>query len=43
VPPEERALSDFSTPRPWDFDSFVVALSTITHTRQARERGLSKS
>src|SRR5215212_1257152 len=27
VPPEERVLPDFSTPWPWDFDSFVVARS----------------
>jgi hypothetical protein len=35
VPPQDRLLPDFSTPWPWDFDSFVVALSVMTHARQA--------
>jgi hypothetical protein len=42
VPPEERVLPDFSTPWPWDFDSFVVALSVMTHTREAAEQGLEE-
>jgi hypothetical protein len=29
VPPDERILPDFSTPWPWEFDSFVVALSVV--------------
>jgi hypothetical protein len=40
VPPAERVLPDFSTPWPWDFDSFVVAHSVMTHTREAAERSL---
>jgi hypothetical protein len=42
VPPEERTLPDFSTPWPWDFDSFIVALSIVTHTREAAEQGLEE-
>jgi hypothetical protein len=42
VPPEERVLPDFSTPWPWDFDSFVVTLSVMTHTREAAEQGLEE-
>jgi hypothetical protein len=37
VPPAERVLPDFRTPWPWAFDAFVVALSIMTHTRQAAE------
>jgi hypothetical protein len=42
VPPEDRVLPDFSTPWPWDLDSFVVALSVMTHTREAAEQGLAE-
>lgn len=42
VPSEDRVLPDFSTPWPWDFDSFVVALSVMTHTRQAAEQSLAE-
>ena len=42
VPPEERVLPDFSTPWPWDVDSFVVALSIVQHTREASERNLEE-
>jgi hypothetical protein len=42
VPPEERELPDFSTPRPWDFDSFVVAHSVMQHTREATEQSLEE-
>jgi hypothetical protein len=42
VPPAERVLPDYSTPWPWDFDSFVVALSIMNHTRQAAEQGLTE-
>jgi hypothetical protein len=41
LPPEERVLPDYSTPWPWDFDPFVVALSVMTHTRQAAELSLA--
>ena len=40
VPPQDRVLPDFSTPWPWDFDSFVVALSVMTHARQAAMHSL---
>jgi hypothetical protein len=43
VPPEERVLPDFGTPWPWDFDSFIVALSVMNHTREAAEQGLEAS
>src|SRR5918994_421073 len=42
VPPEERVLPDYSTPWPWDFDSFVVALSIVNRTREAAEQGLEE-
>jgi len=42
VPPDERVLPDFSTPWPWEFDSFIVALSVVQQTRQASERGLEE-
>jgi len=42
LPPEERQLPDFSTPWPWDFDSFVVALGVIHETRQASEEELEE-
>src|SRR5918994_7012744 len=42
VPPAERVLPDYSTPWPWDFDSFVVALSVMNHTREAAEQGLEE-
>ena len=42
VPPRERVLPDFSTPWPWDFDSFIVALSVIQHNREAAEQGLEE-
>jgi hypothetical protein len=42
LPPEERVLPDFSTPWPWDFDSFVVALSVVQHTREASEQSLEE-
>jgi hypothetical protein len=42
VPPEERVLPDYSTPWPWDFDSFVVALSVMNHTRDAAEQSLEE-
>jgi hypothetical protein len=32
VPPEERVLPDYSTPWPWEFDSFVVALAVAIHS-----------
>ena len=35
-------LPDFRTPWPWDFDSFVVALSVMTHTRDAAEQSLEE-
>ena len=41
VPPQDRVLPDFSTPWPWDFDSFVVALSVMTHGREAAEQSLT--
>ena len=41
VPPEERVLPDYSAPWPWDFDSFVVALSVMTHTREAAQQSLA--
>ena len=41
MPPAERVLPDFSTPWPWDFDSFVVALSVVAHAREAAERSLT--
>jgi hypothetical protein len=40
VPPQDRVLPDFSTPWPWDFDSFVVALSVMNHARQNAEQSL---
>jgi hypothetical protein len=42
VPPAQRLLPDYSTPWPWDFDSFVVALSVMTHMREASEQGLEE-
>jgi hypothetical protein len=42
VPPEERTLPDFSTPWPWDIDSFVVALSIAQETREATAQGLEE-
>jgi hypothetical protein len=42
VPPAERVLPDFRTPWPWEFDSFVVAHSIMTHTRQAAQQGLAE-
>ena len=42
VPPPERVLPDYSTPWPWDFDSFIVALSVMNHTREAAEQGLAE-
>ena len=42
VPPAERVLPDFSTPWPWDFDSFIVALSIVNHTREAAEQSLGE-
>ena len=42
VPPGERVLPDFSTPWPWEFDSFIVALSVMKHTREAAEQGLEE-
>jgi hypothetical protein len=42
VPPEERVLPDYRTPWPWDFDSFIVALSVLQHTREAAEQGLAE-
>ena len=42
LPPEERQLPDFSTPWPWDFDSFVVALSVIHETRHVSEQELEE-
>jgi hypothetical protein len=42
VPPEERELPDFSTPWPWEFDSFVVALSVVQETREAAEQSLEE-
>jgi hypothetical protein len=42
VPLEERVLPDYSTPWPWDFDSFVVALSIVQETRKASERDLEE-
>src|SRR5918993_5878710 len=40
VPPEERVLPDLSTPRLWDVDSFVVALSVVNDMRKASEQSL---
>jgi len=40
VPPQDRVLPDFSTPWPWDFDSFVVALSVMNHARQNAKQSL---
>ena len=40
VPPQDRVLPDYSTPWPWEFDLFVVALSVLTHTRQNAEQSL---
>jgi hypothetical protein len=42
VPPEERIVPDFRTPWPWDFDSFAVALSVMTRTRQIAEQSLEE-
>jgi hypothetical protein len=42
VLPEEQILPDFSTPWPWDFDSFVVALSIIQQNREVAEQGLEE-
>jgi hypothetical protein len=42
VPPEERELPDFSAPWPWEFDSFVVALSVVQETREAAEQSLEE-
>ena len=42
VPPAERVLPDYSTPWPWEFDSFVVALSVMTHTQQSAEQSLEE-
>ncbi len=42
VPPTERVLPDYSTPWPWDFDSFVVALSAVQHMREAAEKSLEE-
>ena len=41
VPPQERVLPDFSTPWPWDFDSFVVSLSIMNQTRAVAEQSLA--
>ena len=40
VPPADRVLPDYSTPWPWDVDSFVVAHSVMTHARQNAEQSL---
>ncbi len=42
VPPEERVLPDYSTPWPWEFDSFVVALFIVNHTCEAAVQGLEE-
>jgi hypothetical protein len=42
VPPEDRVLPDYSTPWPWDFDSFVVALSIVQINRDAAEQGFEE-
>jgi hypothetical protein len=42
VTPEELVLLDYSTPWPWDLDSFVVALSDAQETREAVEQGLEE-
>jgi hypothetical protein len=42
VPPEERVLPDNSTPWPWEFDSFVFALSIVQQMRKAAEQGLEE-
>ena len=42
VPPEERVHPDYNTPWPWDFDSFVVALSVVQTMREAAEQGLEE-
>jgi hypothetical protein len=42
VPPEERELPDFSAPWPWEFDSFVVALSVVQEIREAAEQSLEE-
>jgi hypothetical protein len=42
VPPEERVMPDYSTPWPWDFASFVVALSIVQHAREAAEQSLEE-
>jgi hypothetical protein len=39
VPLEDRVLPDYSTSWPWDFDSFVAALSVMNHAREAAEQG----
>ena len=41
VPLEDRGLPDFSTPWPWDFDSFVVSLSIMNQTRAVAEQSLA--
>ena len=41
VPPQDRVLPDFSTPWPWDFDSFVVELSVMNQTRAVAEQSLT--
>ena len=40
VPPEGRLLPDFSTPWPWDVDSFIVALTVVQLNREATKQGL---
>jgi hypothetical protein len=40
VPPTERALPDFSTPWPWEFDSVAVALTVLRHERDGAKQSL---
>jgi hypothetical protein len=40
--PEERALPDFSTPWPWDFDTVSLAQFVVTMHREEVEKGVEE-
>ena len=40
--PMSASCRTTAPPWPWDFDAFVVALSVMTHTREAAEQGLEE-
>ena len=42
VPPEQRLLSDFSTPWPWEFDALALAVTIIRRNRDAAQLNLEE-